>query len=1388
MNKQKIIIILHPMIISSTKFYMEAINEKVDVLLNYKNPNLNAHIKIFQFGDQQIEVVSNRHDRYDEYEYTNKKLESAIRKEQPDIVVITGDIFENGNRGTINSNEVGVFISLLGRILKAFEGIIIIINGNHEMQKSSNIQCLATDGKILAPIDEIDNVVNTLNNPRVNYYKYTDIYPKEVNGVVYNFIVHSHYNKQLPFLEQPYIYTEPTDPNVANVSLYHDATIGHSIGFDSKVHDKIGTVDIKSFDNVNSVLAGDIHAPQIHDIGTTPSGQPKIFAYSSSVTMRGFGEGDYYANDWCYQEGRKQHGYMVWELNNLGETVTCNFTAIEPCINRVTVNMTKLFDSLPLPIPSHVKIKSSLSSADTIIMKQRIEENTNCLSVKMEGNYEVVFNEEEQNFDEKSEFSKQELLEASLSFVDRIVDTSRGLDDKDKAKEILRDLVSESFKEILLTKPKKSLTFLNIEIYNFLGIREANVPLNKPLTTIRGTNGAGKSTVIKALSWCKSGKITGKERSNRKAYNLNRIRNYLNDDQMRVCTTSVLNGDTYVVDRVVTFEGKKPVETITITKNGSVETYEDAQEYLDQLFPFAEIKDIYQNIASLDLFLHQPSDKLQTEILRRVGIGAIEKLGENFSVVQDKYMEKFPNPEGKQTFYESKIATCTSEILSINDQVADNNKKHLEIFSEIDSLSEELKEFDEYLEDQEQQINKEIAQKYFSFQGRLESLNNDLDTINGKIDMYEGQDSFDRKLFDKYTEEVDGYVEGLPVIKTRLLSARTKHSDSIKKQGYWHTQGTDRKREISEEETESYNVIYVGQSKKIVEIEKSIHVLESEQEESVKSLSILEREYETYLNNSTQNKSLIQSEMYQTASRMQLDKLEELNEYYSKLEKEESSSQKGLDTHNRELDDVEKLIASETSKVEMYKNELCKNCGDPHGIETTELLKIEEHIVRLKADMDTKSSLVNDYVLVVHDTKKTETKNTITVLKDIVKSKQFDKIEAILGIITSDKIIELRNQSKELTQEINRRQAVLDKFLLVVHTDEINQLKLNKKTVETELEKINLKDMINKARTNDVSIQKISSEYKRVSESVVDHENLIAKYEEELLTTEDGLTKAQKLLTEQEKLSNLWLSRGDQKTLLENRKTEVLVEIKESAKEFETVTHSYNFNKRLEDKIKEVKETCNVLETKIKDGEEQITNLVHNNELLEVKITENENELGRCKNFIKQLDARSIGKKTMNLFKKIVSGNGLPLYVFNNIANIINKRMADMLEMFPFALRFANGELVKVDKRNGQVKELPIDHISGMEINMGALSLMEVIDSLNDEWNINLRFIDELSGQLSSGEDLKNKHAVDFRELYKKLLLSISQRKNLIVVDHVLTDIGDNSIEFLMGDFGGYHI
>jgi len=1361
-------------------------NERCEIMLSYSNDKINSHIKIFHIADQQIEVVANQHDRFDEYDYTNKKTAAAAKRENPDLIVITGDIFENGNRGTINENEKALFISLLNLLLESTTCSIIITNGNHEMQKGEHIPRLYRDGKMCVPIDEIDNVVKTMDNKRLFYHKFTGKYTHTIKGVDYNFIVHSHYNKQLSFLP-PYFYTEETNPEEANVALYHDATINHSIGFDKTKKDGIGTVDIDVFSNVNTVISGDIHMPQIHQIGITPHGNPKILAYCSSLTMRNFGEGDYYSNAYKYQEGTSKHGYMIWELNKLGETVRCNFNPIKPCVTFATIKLTKLFNEIALQTPAHVKIISSVAPDDTLLMKKRIVDNPNCLSVILEGNYSVAPSEESETFKERTEFSKDQLLEESLGYVENVVEGSRGFEDKEQTKDLLKGMVSSAFESVMLTKPIKHLEFESLELENFLGVRHAHIPLNRDITKIGGTNAAGKTTCAKALKWCVNGMITGNEKKNRKTHNLLLLKSTLNEDPLKVTTKLTLNGDSYVICRMVNFLKGKPKVAISLTINGVPQESTDFDKLLNDLFPFEEIKEIYQNITSLDNFIHQSPENLRTEILRRVGIGAIETLDQNFNMIKSEYMSKLPNPEGTKAIYEGIISKCVGDVESYQLEV----EKRLSHIEELNSsiVKDDLNkgEIVELINHKQGLLEPDTTKEYFRRGGELESLREELSNIDTRIKFYTQTDKFDYEKLENLKTELGDIDSRIKSTREILNTQKAELEKITKEETKWKELGIAKKRDLESVVSDRYYNKKSDIKDKIATIKRENDSLIADERKSKDFLQSLNNAYENLNSKLKSIDSEISTEKYSIALCLKDEYLNKLSTSIEKLKFKQRKSVEEYNSISEKLKDIERSYDAKNDLLRLYENNLCKNCGLPHGAEVSEIELIKADIEQLESELKEMLLLKGEFVVVDNSDEVASLSKEARKVLILVDSMDYEKISKKLGEIESDRLTSFIDAKVLCTENIKSKKVEIDSYKMVDNSEIIDSKHKEIASLNKRIDGMSLNDGLDKECSTNTEFLDIVSSYKSIANSLKIAKTNLAERESEINDLDIEYKQKLKEVSQQERLANEWVSKGDQMALLSNRKIDINEKIAKKEKDYSSIKNIFEANKIIESELSELNKEVECLVKNIAKNSNSIREMIHQNELSEMKVLDKEKEIGRCKSYLKQIERRSFGKKTMNLFKKIVSGNGLPLYVFNQIANILNTRLAERLSKFPFSLCFRDGNLAKVDKRNGKVVYTDIAHISGMEINMGALALMEVIDSLNEEWSINLRFIDELSGQLSSGKNLKNSNALDFQSLYKELLLDISKSKRLIIVDHVLKDIGNPIIEFLMGDKGGYH-
>jgi DNA repair exonuclease SbcCD ATPase subunit len=224
--------------------------------------------KVANCGDIHIPKKLERHIEYRE---VFDKFYQKLKKQKPDRIVITGDVYND------YIDIEGEPLILVGEFLTSLSTIskVIIIKGNHDVRKKNRNR-----------IDTIETAVTLLNNPNIIYYKKSGFYEDEnVIWVVWDYL-----DKINPWKTFP----TKRDPKFTYIDLYHNPVqnvmLCNGYGFKKK-----NVPDIKDLKGDISMLS-DIHLHQSFMKGTK--------AYTSSIIQQNFGESP---------EG---HGYTLWDIPN----------------------------------------------------------------------------------------------------------------------------------------------------------------------------------------------------------------------------------------------------------------------------------------------------------------------------------------------------------------------------------------------------------------------------------------------------------------------------------------------------------------------------------------------------------------------------------------------------------------------------------------------------------------------------------------------------------------------------------------------------------------------------------------------------------------------------------------------------------------------------------------------------------------------------------------------------------------------------------------------------------------------------------------------------------------------------------------------------------------
>jgi len=208
--------------------------------------------------------------RHDEYKTVFRSLFDSLKKENPDIIFIGGDI--------VHSKTQGITPELIENLTWWFTELAKIspthvILGNH-------------DGLILNENrqDAITPIVEALNNDNIFLYKKSGVYP--IPNTDMNWAVFSCFDQKNWDLVKPV-------KNQINIACFHGAVWGSKTDVDWELDGEVG---LDFFDEYDFAFLGDIHKMQYLD-------SEKRVAYPGSTIQQNYGEDIL-------------KGYLIWEIEN----------------------------------------------------------------------------------------------------------------------------------------------------------------------------------------------------------------------------------------------------------------------------------------------------------------------------------------------------------------------------------------------------------------------------------------------------------------------------------------------------------------------------------------------------------------------------------------------------------------------------------------------------------------------------------------------------------------------------------------------------------------------------------------------------------------------------------------------------------------------------------------------------------------------------------------------------------------------------------------------------------------------------------------------------------------------------------------------------------------
>ena len=225
--------------------------------------------KLVHFSDLHIRLFKD----HELYRGILNDMLNQFREIKPDRIVFTGDLVHSKNQMTPELIEMVSW--LLTECSKI--AIIIIIPGNHDF--ITNFERL----------DALTPIINSLNNPKIIYYKDRGVYEDEnVSWCVY-----SQFQGNIP--------PEISEGKGVKIGLFHGSISGlkTDLGYDFGDH----AYDTEKFNGLECVLCGDIHKRAVFDIPNKKKG----YMIGSTISQN-------------YGESVTKHGYGILDIKTLEYT------------------------------------------------------------------------------------------------------------------------------------------------------------------------------------------------------------------------------------------------------------------------------------------------------------------------------------------------------------------------------------------------------------------------------------------------------------------------------------------------------------------------------------------------------------------------------------------------------------------------------------------------------------------------------------------------------------------------------------------------------------------------------------------------------------------------------------------------------------------------------------------------------------------------------------------------------------------------------------------------------------------------------------------------------------------------------------------------------------
>jgi len=1293
---------------------------------------------IVHLADFQVEARnSGIGNRYDEYKNGLSDALESIKNQSPDIVIITGDLYQFADTTAAERKLLTWFLKELAKISN-----VVITNGNHDLKQRNN-QLIISDKNQTQP-DDIESVLDALSLPNIKYLKRTGFY----NVFDQDFAVWGHYEK-FNKVEDDLLPYSPWDlPNADDyiskavdgtlIELYHDP-ISNCKGFSGKP--ELHFVDYKmelSMFKSKLVLAGDIHAPDIIEYA-----KGCYFTYCSSTIMRNHGEGNYYKNSTLIQDGNNKHGYNSIKYVNGVPEIT--FVEIHPRVGRHTIYLDADFNYnniSELTITQHNyniirfvvedNVNDFFTNQDLIFAHLKTKYNCLIEDPRFDKNIGIEMDDEHTVDNIESIVTEEKIMELSEIYINKVIDktTTIAADDRPAAKRMLLDLFNNEFlKRADVANTMKYIQVNRLNISNALTFGDdVEIIFNESgITRITGSNAVGKTKIFTILGYMFTDKLYADQKVSQYKNNRLDLFNYNrpNDEVFTEMDFSI-NKLPYKLSKRVTRGWKRgknmwndkdwrdhinatpDLEIILTTPEGVVTDYNEVMAFMTDLITFEEFyTHLFVNQRSLETLLKMNPDILIGEILKIIGLNFFDSLNDSFDEVRDTITNTLTKPQGTMDSLFEEINTNLALIESLTDE-----KSLLMVHNlSLDSLQT-------IAADQSENITKRIGsvREEKVVQAEIDTANEKIKELNGHVDRIKLILDADRLIYD-----------GIDVLSLK--------SDNIINNA---TISQNNKEIATNEASKNQLDAVVANLKSEINNFKNEHENKKNGDKNIIDIEInKQKEKQAGLSSrAAEIKEIISLHKQKLKDEKQL-KIDKLLVAIDREKIELGNLESALVKNENIIATNEIIITNSNLSIEtLIQGKTCPTCLREK--DETKLDGINESIAKHERDILHANAVIDD------------TKTLIDVLGI--------EIETVSSHVISGEANILKMRSEEIEYSLKDNSELFEegKILKLDHglAEEIILKLIDDKSVI---------DLDNSYLTSDY-ITKREDRIANIKEEEAAYDASIVLLEKSIDTIRD-LIKACEDKIDLKSTKEIAIIRMESEI---NNHTKDISIIDDKLGQLNTeIVASIDAN-TLFDELAAIKTSIYDRKIEITENENDINEKTIAIKMASLKIEE-------CETNITNLKQYNLTTAVIKQYKTMLGKTGLQKYIFGKIVDILNTKLSDLLQDVDFRLFFDKESL---DLRKYSLRKNVISGVqmtSGMETTILGLSLLNSLKMLNQIRKFNFLMIDEVSGQMNNGKNLTYS-ASDYQDLLVQLLHKIRETSNIYIVDHVLEFLGETSV------------